>query len=111
MDYGVHPDERLMYIHAVLFGKPGMSEIARSNEGDVSITDGFYKFAIFQVRPALGELKMEIGAHHVGVEVDFPCRGPADRETRPVHRPKRGKPLADLDELTTLATSSVRSLA
>jgi catechol 2,3-dioxygenase-like lactoylglutathione lyase family enzyme len=48
----------------------GMSEISRSNEGDVSITDGFYKFAIFQMRPSLGELKMEIGAHHVGVEVE-----------------------------------------
>jgi catechol 2,3-dioxygenase-like lactoylglutathione lyase family enzyme len=48
----------------------GMTELSRSNEGDVSLTDGFYKFAILQMRPSLGELKMEIGAHHVGVEVD-----------------------------------------
>jgi catechol 2,3-dioxygenase-like lactoylglutathione lyase family enzyme len=47
-----------------------MSEVSRSNEGDVTVTDGFFKFAIFQARPDLGELKMEIGAHHVGVEVE-----------------------------------------
>jgi catechol 2,3-dioxygenase-like lactoylglutathione lyase family enzyme len=47
-----------------------MTEISRSNEGDISLTDGFYKFAVFRFRPELNELKMEIGAHHVGVEVD-----------------------------------------
>jgi catechol 2,3-dioxygenase-like lactoylglutathione lyase family enzyme len=47
-----------------------MTELSRSNTGDVTLTDGFYKFAIFQSRSDLGELKMEIGAHHVGVEVE-----------------------------------------
>jgi catechol 2,3-dioxygenase-like lactoylglutathione lyase family enzyme len=47
-----------------------LTEIARSNAGDVTLTDGFFKFAIFQARPDLGELKTEIGAHHVGVEVE-----------------------------------------
>jgi catechol 2,3-dioxygenase-like lactoylglutathione lyase family enzyme len=47
-----------------------MTEVSRSDEGDVSVTDGFYKFAIFQIRPDLAELKMEVCAHHVGVEVE-----------------------------------------
>lgn len=47
-----------------------MTEVSRSNQGDVSLTDGFYKFSLFQSRPELRELKMEIGAHHIGVEVE-----------------------------------------
>jgi catechol 2,3-dioxygenase-like lactoylglutathione lyase family enzyme len=48
----------------------GMTEIGRSNQGDISLTDGFFRFGIFQVRPELNELRMEVCAHHVGVEVD-----------------------------------------
>lgn len=48
----------------------GMTEIGRNNSGDVSLTDGFFRFGIFQARPDLVELRREIGAHHVGVEVE-----------------------------------------
>jgi catechol 2,3-dioxygenase-like lactoylglutathione lyase family enzyme len=48
----------------------GMAEIGRSNQGDVSLSDGFFRFAIFQMRPDLHELRMEVCAHHVGVEVE-----------------------------------------
>lgn len=47
-----------------------MTEIGRSNQGDVSLTDGFCRFTIFQMRPELSELRMEACAHHVGVEVE-----------------------------------------
>lgn len=45
-------------------------ELGRSPEGDVSITDGFYNLTFFKKRPALLEPSMEIGLHHVGVQVD-----------------------------------------
>ena len=48
----------------------GMTEIGRSNQGDVSLSDGFFRFGIFQMRPELNEIRMEVCAHHVGVEVE-----------------------------------------
>jgi catechol 2,3-dioxygenase-like lactoylglutathione lyase family enzyme len=48
----------------------GMTEIGRSNQGDVSLTDGFFRFGIFRLRPELNELRMEACVHHVGVAVD-----------------------------------------
>ena len=47
----------------------GTEEIGRSAEGDISITDGFYNLTFFKKRPALGELRMESGLHHIGLEV------------------------------------------
>jgi len=45
-------------------------ELGRSPEGDVSITDGFYNLTFFKKRPALGEMRMDSGLHHIGLEVD-----------------------------------------
>lgn len=48
----------------------GTEELGRSADGDVSITDGFYNLTFFKRRPALGEMKMDLGLHHIGLEVD-----------------------------------------
>lgn len=48
----------------------GMTEIGRTNQGDVSLTDGLFRFGIFRMRPELDELRHEVGAHHVGIEVE-----------------------------------------
>lgn len=46
-----------------------LSEIGRSNEGDVSVTDGFYNITFLRRRSGLNELHNETGLHHVGVQV------------------------------------------
>ena len=48
----------------------GTEELGRSPEGDISITDGFYNLTFFKWRPALGEMHMDIGLHHIGLQVD-----------------------------------------
>ena len=48
----------------------GTEELGRSPEGDISITDGYYNLTFFKRRPALGEMKMDLGLHHIGLEVD-----------------------------------------
>lgn len=45
-------------------------EIGRSAEGDVSITDGYYNLTFFKRRGALKEPSMELGLHHIGLEVE-----------------------------------------
>lgn len=47
----------------------GLKEFARSNHNDVSLTDGFYNFAILSRRPELYEPRMELGQHHIGLNV------------------------------------------
>jgi catechol 2,3-dioxygenase-like lactoylglutathione lyase family enzyme len=47
-----------------------LEEIGRSKDGDITLTDGFYKFAFFQMRDDLGETRMEARVHHVGLAVD-----------------------------------------
>ena len=48
----------------------GLIEIARSQDGDVSLTDGFCHFAFFRMRAALNEARLEPGLHHVGLQVE-----------------------------------------
>ena len=48
----------------------GTEELGRSPEGDISITDGFYNLTFLKKRPALNEMKMDCGLHHIGLEVD-----------------------------------------
>ena len=48
----------------------GTEELGRSAEGDISITDGFYNLTFFKKRPALGEMHMETGLHHIGLQAD-----------------------------------------
>ena len=48
----------------------GTEELGRSPEGDISITDGYYNLTFFKRRPALGEMRMDLGLHHIGLEVD-----------------------------------------
>ena len=48
----------------------GTEELGRSPQGDISVTDGFYNLTFFKKRPALGEMHMDNGLHHIGLEVD-----------------------------------------
>jgi catechol 2,3-dioxygenase-like lactoylglutathione lyase family enzyme len=48
----------------------GTEEIGRSAEGDISISDGFYNLTFFSKRAALREPIMEVGLHHIGLEVE-----------------------------------------
>ena len=48
----------------------GTEELGRSPEGDITITDGFYNLTFFKKRPALGEMHMDTGLHHIGLQVD-----------------------------------------
>lgn len=71
---------RIRYI-AILSEKPDelakfyrrfleMKEIGKSVHGDISLTDGFYNFTLLKKRPSLAEPRMELGLHHIGLEVE-----------------------------------------
>ena len=47
-----------------------LDELGRSNEGDVSLTDGFYNITFLRRRLDLNELHNDTGLHHVGIQVD-----------------------------------------
>lgn len=47
-----------------------MKEIGRSTEGDISLSGGSYNFTLFKKRPGFLEPRMELGLHHIGLEVD-----------------------------------------
>ncbi len=47
-----------------------LDELGRSNEGDVSLTDGFYNITFLRRRADLNELHNDTGLHHVGLQVD-----------------------------------------
>ena len=48
----------------------GFKELGRTPEGDVTLTDGGFNFTLFRHDPGLGEPRMEIGLHHLGIAVD-----------------------------------------
>ena len=48
----------------------GTEELGRSPEGDISITDGHYNLTFFRKRAGLGEMNMEVGLHHIGLQVE-----------------------------------------
>jgi catechol 2,3-dioxygenase-like lactoylglutathione lyase family enzyme len=48
----------------------GLDELGRSNEGDVSLSDGFYNMTFLRRRGELNELRNDTGLHHVGVQVE-----------------------------------------
>ncbi len=48
----------------------GLTELGRSEDGDLSLTDGFCNFTFLRLRPGLGEPRTEPGLHHIGLEVD-----------------------------------------
>lgn len=48
----------------------GMEELGRSAGGDISLTDGYFNLTFFNQRPELNELRRDLGAHHIGLEVD-----------------------------------------
>jgi catechol-2,3-dioxygenase len=60
------PEKLVDFYHRFL----GTEELGRSPDGDVTITDGFYNLTFFKKRPQLGEMHMETGLHHIGLEVD-----------------------------------------
>ena len=47
----------------------GMEEVARSDQGDISLTDSFYNMTLFRIQEEHIE-KLEPGLHHLGFEVD-----------------------------------------
>jgi catechol 2,3-dioxygenase-like lactoylglutathione lyase family enzyme len=47
----------------------GMEELARSSQGDISLTDSFYNVTLFRIHDEHRE-KVEPGLHHLGFEVD-----------------------------------------
>ena len=59
--------DRMAQFYASYFG---MAELGRSNEGDVSLTDGHYNFSVLKNRPELMEPHKETGLHHIGLQVD-----------------------------------------
>lgn len=48
----------------------GTEELGRTPAGDITITDGFYNLTFFKNRAELGEMQMQNGLHHIGVQVD-----------------------------------------
>ncbi|MDX1483703.1 MAG: VOC family protein [Alphaproteobacteria bacterium] len=48
----------------------GFTELGRTSEGDVTLTDGGFNLTLFRRRPGLGEPRMELGLHHLGIAVD-----------------------------------------
>jgi catechol 2,3-dioxygenase-like lactoylglutathione lyase family enzyme len=58
--------ERLADFYATHFG---LSELGRSAEGDVSMTDGFFNLTFLKRRPGLGEQEDRLGLHHFGLTV------------------------------------------
>src|SRR5690348_3422644 len=48
----------------------GLQQLEGSPAGDVALTDGSVKLAIFQLRDALGEARMEPGLHRLGIAID-----------------------------------------
>lgn len=48
----------------------GTEELGRTADGDITITDGFYNLTFFKNRPELGEMQMNNGLHHIGLQVD-----------------------------------------
>jgi catechol 2,3-dioxygenase-like lactoylglutathione lyase family enzyme len=47
-----------------------LDELARSAEGDVTITDGFFNISFLKRRAALNEPSDRLGLHHIGLEVE-----------------------------------------
>ena len=48
----------------------GLTELGRSEAGDISLTDGYFNFTLFRRRPDLIEFRKDLGLHHLGVEVE-----------------------------------------
>jgi catechol 2,3-dioxygenase-like lactoylglutathione lyase family enzyme len=50
----------------------GMRLLARSEQGDLSLTDGYFNLTCFKLRPALRELepRMGVGLNHLGLQVE-----------------------------------------
>ena len=51
-------------------GHCAMTEIARTPDGDITLSDGGFNVTIFRLRDGLGEPRMEPGFHHLGIAVD-----------------------------------------
>lgn len=47
-----------------------LEELGRSNDGDISVTDGFFNISLLKRRAELHESRTGLGLHHIGLEVD-----------------------------------------
>ena len=61
-----NPEELARFYTAHL----GLTELGRSGEGDITLTDGFYMLALFRLRRELGEPHMAEGWNRIGIAVD-----------------------------------------
>ena len=48
----------------------GLSVLGRNQDGDVSVTDGFYNLTFLKRRSGMDEDNDEVGLHHFGLEID-----------------------------------------
>lgn len=60
-----HPDDLSGFYARHL----GLTEISRSNQGDVSLTDGWFNVTFLKARPELNEPNQTLGLHHIGLQV------------------------------------------
>jgi catechol 2,3-dioxygenase-like lactoylglutathione lyase family enzyme len=60
----------------------GFDVLGKSNQGDVSLSDGFYNLTFLRNRPSLDDPRIERGLHHFGFQVD----NVADTTTRYVQQ-------------------------
>ena len=60
-----------------------LDELGRSNEGDVSLSDGFYNMTFLRRREGLNEPNTDTGLHHVGLQVDDMDRVMRDYQSTP----------------------------
>lgn len=47
-----------------------MTELGRSEDGDITLSDGGFNLTLLKLRADLGEPHMEAGLHHLGIAVD-----------------------------------------
>jgi catechol 2,3-dioxygenase-like lactoylglutathione lyase family enzyme len=62
----VQPDSSAAFCSRYL----GLDELGRTDDGDVTLTDGGFNFTLFRHRPQLREPRMEFGFHHLGIVVE-----------------------------------------
>ncbi|MEE8223004.1 MAG: VOC family protein [Alphaproteobacteria bacterium] len=74
----------------------GFEELGRTKDGDLTLTDGGFNITLFRHRPDLGEPRMELGLHHLGIAVD----NIDDAVARYLEHYPRGTVIAESGELS-----------
>jgi len=74
----------------------GFTELGRTADGDVTLSDGGFNVTLFRNRPDLGKPRMELGLHHIGIAVD----SIDDAVARYLEHYQRGTVIAESGELS-----------